>query len=158
MQFLVNTYNFWQQLIIFWLMVFYYSRLANEPTGTTESLYSLCGSWVMLQIVSKLNFFIKRPLSSTRELLCIQVFKVQEVTAIYVIIYSYHGHISKCEVIKQNESYVKNIDFQIHQFIVWNSFCILLFSAGQNVLYLWNRKSDFNEIFRKAKLSQCFKK
>ena len=58
-----------------------------------------------------------------------------------------------CEVIKQNESYVGNIDFEIHPTIVWNSFCILLFSAGQNCLYLLNRKSDFDKVFSKTKLS-----
>ena len=47
-----------------------------------------------------------------------------------------------CEVIKRNESYVGNIDFEIHPNIGQNSFCILLFSAGQKFLYLWNQKSD----------------
>ncbi len=32
-QFSINTYNFWQQL-----MIFYHSRLADEPTGTIVSL------------------------------------------------------------------------------------------------------------------------
>ncbi len=65
---------------------------------------------------------------------------------------------SICEVIKRNESYVGNFDFEIHLIIVWNSFCILLFSAGQNCPYLLNRKSDFDEVFSKTKLSGCFTK
>ena len=51
-----------------------------------------------------------------------------------------------------------NIDFEIHPIIVWNSFCILLFLAGENCLYLLNRKSDFDEVFSKTKLSGCFTK
>ncbi len=66
--------------------------------------------------------------------------------------------ISICVVIKRNESYVGNIDFEIHPIIVWNSFCILLFSATHNCLYLWNRKSDFDKVFGKTKLSECFHK
>ncbi len=62
MQFPVNTYNIWEQLMVH---VFYYSRLADEPTGTTEYLYSSCGPWVLLQIVSKQKFFIKQPLYHT---------------------------------------------------------------------------------------------
>ena len=63
-----------------------------------------------------------------------------------------------CEAIKRNESYVGNFDFEIHPIVVWNSLCILLFSATQNCLYLWNHKSDFDEIFSKRKLSECFQK
>ncbi len=63
-----------------------------------------------------------------------------------------------CEVIKRNESYVGNIDFEIQPIIVWNSFCILLFSAGQNILYLWNCKSDSDGVFSKTKPSESFNK
>ena len=42
--------------------------------------------------------------------------------------------------------------------IMWNSFCIFLFSATQNCLYLWNHKSNFYEVFSKTKLSECFYK
>ncbi len=45
--------------------------------------------------------------------------------------------------------------------IVYNFFCILLFSAGQNCLYLRNWKSDysdFNGVFSKNKLFDCFTK
>ncbi len=63
-----------------------------------------------------------------------------------------------CEVITWNESYIVNIDFEIYPIIVWNSFCILLVSGAQNCLYLWNHKSNFDEIFCKTKLSGCFTK
>ena len=52
-------------------------------------------------------------------------------------------------LIKRNESYVGNIDFEIHPIVVWNSFCILLFSATQNFLYRWNRMSDFDAVCSK---------
>ncbi len=42
--------------------------------------------------------------------------------------------------------------------IVWNSLCILLFSAEQNWVYLWNRKSNFDEVFSKTNLSDYFTK
>ena len=44
--------NFCQQLMIFY---------TDEPIGKSET--SFYGSWVMLQIVLKQNFFTKRPLS-----------------------------------------------------------------------------------------------
>ena len=49
----------------------------------------------------------------------------------------------------------QNIDFEKYPIIVWNSFCIILFSATQNCLYLLNHKSDFDEVFSKTKLSEC---
>ncbi len=69
-----------------------------------------------------------------------------------------NGNLNNCEVIKRNEFYVGNIDFEIQPIIVRNSFCILLFSATQNCLYLWNHKPDFDEVFGETKLSECFHK
>ncbi len=40
------------------MVIFYQSRLTDEPTGKIETC-NFCGSWVMLQIVPKRNFFIK---------------------------------------------------------------------------------------------------
>ena len=42
--------------------------------------------------------------------------------------------------------------------LVWHSFCILLFSAGQHCVYLWNYKSDSYGVFSKTKFSKCFQK
>ncbi len=56
----------------FEIMVFYHGRLADEPIGTVESIQYSGGPWVMLQIVSKRKFFIKRLLS--QELSYIKLF------------------------------------------------------------------------------------
>ncbi len=54
--FLINNDIFCQQL-----MIFYHSRHVDEPTGTMESIAVVLGSGVMLQIVSKQKFGMKRP-------------------------------------------------------------------------------------------------
>ena len=64
----------------------------------------------------------------------------------------------KCEAIKQNETYVGNIDFEIWPKIVWNSFYILLFSAWQSCAYLWNNKSILMGFSAKQSYHECFHK
>ena len=55
----VNTFIFWQQL-----MIFYHTRLADEPTGTIESVVFVVPQFSeMLRITLKWKFVIKRPLS-----------------------------------------------------------------------------------------------
>ena len=54
-----------------------------------------------------------------------------------------------CDVIKQNQSEVGNIDFKIEPNIAENIFCFLLFLASFNCSYLWNQLTNFNEVFCK---------
>ena len=55
----------------------------------------------------------------------------------------------KCDVIKQNQSEVGNIDFTIQPNKAENFFCFLLFLASFNWSYLWNHSINFNVIFCK---------
>ncbi len=62
-----------------------------------------------------------------------------------------HGLFSIFEVIKRNESYVGNIDFEMYNQLKYEiPLYILLFSAGQNCVYFWNYKSDSDEVFSKT--------
>ena len=44
-----------------------------------------------------------------------------------------------CDVIKQNQSEVGNIDFKIEPNKAENVFCFLLFLTSFNCAYLWNQ-------------------
>ena len=57
-----------------------------------------------------------------------------------------------CDVMKQNQSEVRNIDFKIEPNKAENVFCFLLFLASFNYLYLWNPLTNFNWVFCKMKL------
>ena len=57
-------------------------------------------------------------------------------------------YMSICDVIKQNESELTNIDFQIEPIITFNFLCILLFFASLKWLYLWNRILNFDGGFQ----------
>ena len=52
-----------------------------------------------------------------------------------------------CYVIKQNESELADIDFQIEPITVFNFLCILLFLASLKGLYLWNQMLNFDRVF-----------
>ena len=54
-----------------------------------------------------------------------------------------------CDVIKQNQSEVRNIDFKIELNKAENVFCFLLFLASFNCSYLWNQLNNFNGVFCK---------
>ena len=54
-----------------------------------------------------------------------------------------------CDVIKQNQSELGNIDFEIEPNKAENVFCFLLFLASVNCSYLWNQLTDFNVFFCK---------
>ena len=54
-----------------------------------------------------------------------------------------------CDVIKQNQSEVGNIDFKIEANKAENVFCFLLFLASFNCSYLWNQLTNSNGIFCK---------
>ena len=56
---------------------------------------------------------------------------------------------NKCDVIKQNQSEVGNIDFKIEPNKAENVLCFLLFLASFNCSYLRNQLSNFNGVFRK---------
>ena len=57
------------------------------------------------------------------------------------------GKIIICDVIKQNELELANIDFYIELIIAFNFLCILSFWASLKWLYLWNRLLNFYVIF-----------
>ena len=57
--------------------------------------------------------------------------------------------INICDVIKQNQSEVGNIDFKIQPNKADNVFCFLLFLASFNCSYLWNQLTNFNGVFCK---------
>ena len=59
---------------------------------------------------------------------------------------------SICNVIKQNESELANIDLQIEPIMVVNFIFILLFSASLKWLYLWNRTLNFDGGFSIIKI------
>ena len=59
------------------------------------------------------------------------------------------GQLTKCDVIKQNQSEVGNIDFKIEPNKAENIFCFLLFLASFNCSYLWNQLTNFNGFFCK---------
>ena len=54
-----------------------------------------------------------------------------------------------CDVIKQNQSQVGNIDFQIEPNKAENVFCFLLFLGSFICSYLWNQLTYFNGVFCK---------
>ena len=54
-----------------------------------------------------------------------------------------------CDVIKQNQSEVGNIDFKIEPNKIENAFCFLLFLASFKCSYLWNHLTNFNGVFCK---------
>ena len=49
-----------------------------------------------------------------------------------------------CDVIKQNESELANIDFKIQSIITSNFLCIFMFWAALKCWYLLNQKSNFD--------------
>ena len=52
-----------------------------------------------------------------------------------------------CDVIKQNESELANVDFEIRLKIAFNFVCIVLFWASLKwLLYLWNHKINFDGV------------
>ena len=55
----------------------------------------------------------------------------------------------KCDVIKQNQSEVGNIDFKIEPNKAENVFCFLSFVASFNCSYLCNQLTNFNGVFCK---------
>ena len=57
--------------------------------------------------------------------------------------------IVNCDVIKQNQLEVGNIDFKIEPNKAENVFCFLLFLASFNCSYLWNQLTNFNVVFCK---------
>ena len=59
------------------------------------------------------------------------------------------GRRLKCDVIKQNQSEVGNIDFKIEPHKAENVLCFLLCLASFNCLYLWNKLPNFNRVFCK---------
>ena len=54
-----------------------------------------------------------------------------------------------CDVNKQNQSELRNIDFKIEPNKAKNVFCFLLILASFNCSYLWNQLTNFNEVFCK---------
>ena len=56
---------------------------------------------------------------------------------------------SICDVIKQNQSEVRNIDFKIEPNKAENVFCFLLFLASFNCSYLWIQLTNYNGVFCK---------
>ena len=48
-----------------------------------------------------------------------------------------------CEVIKQNDSELANIDFEMKQITAFIFLCMLLFWAALKRLHLWNHKVVF---------------
>ena len=58
----------------------------------------------------------------------------------------------KCDVFKENEWELANIDFEIEPIIVFYFHCILLYLASQKWLYLWNCKFNFDGGFNRIQL------
>ena len=87
---LINTYNFWQQLTIFY-------QCSADVTLNPQAQVNLFGlvvrSWVMLQIVSNRKFFLKWPLS--QELNCIKLLFKKWVHCITVMVKTYCKIIDK---------------------------------------------------------------
>ena len=54
-----------------------------------------------------------------------------------------------CDVIKQNQLEVGNIDFKIKPNNTENVFYFLLFLTSFNCSYLWNQLTNFNAVFYK---------
>ena len=55
-----------------------------------------------------------------------------------------------CDVIKQNQSEVRNIDFKIEPNKAENVFCFLLFLTSINCSYLWNQWTNLNGVSAKC--------
>ena len=65
------------------------------------------------------------------------------------LFFKFLGQFTICDVIKQNQSEVGNIDFKKEPNKAENVFCFLLFLASFNCSYLWNQLTNFNWIFCK---------
>ena len=63
--------------------------------------------------------------------------------------YKFKTVINICDVIKQSQSEVGNIDFKIEPNKAENVFCFLLFLTSFIRSYLWNQLTNFNGVFCK---------
>ena len=76
-------------------------------------------------------------------------FRSMQTSHIHLVDYHTCYLCSICDVIKQNQSEVGNVDFKIEPNKAENVFCFLLFLASFICSYLWNRLTNFNGVFCK---------